>query len=217
MFDTNNGKRHLMYKEWINRGKYCGSRLVLCICRHTHTHTRHRWTTTTHQCRVLCDNSCSWAEGRADRARVLVHAYARVQKSGVARLEIWRARSWKVRQLLIQLAWRWLTLWMCECASSEYPRPGHMHELVYGWTCFISTGRENNIILPSSGLLRSVRWFAADVSGLLRLEWSSCPLGQQMEQTGSPETSVSNNITSRNNLEDGRIRYNRGGSFRSRT
>jgi uncharacterized membrane protein len=31
-----------------------------------------------------------------------------------------------------------------------------------------------------------------------------------------PETSVSNHRTSRNNVEDGRIQFNRGGSLRSR-
>jgi hypothetical protein len=38
-----------------------------------------------------------------------------------------------------------------------------------------------------------------------------------MKPIGSPETSVSNHLTPRNNPEHGRIQFNRGGSLRSRT
>ena len=37
-----------------------------------------------------------------------------------------------------------------------------------------------------------------------------------MGPIASPETSVSNHLTPRNNPEDGRIQFNRGGSLRSR-
>ena len=71
-------------------------------------------------------------------------------------------------------------------------------------------------ITPSSGLLRSVRWFETEVSelpiGLIFKE--SWPLN--MEQVGSTETSVLNHLKSRNNPEDGRIHFNRGESLRSR-
>ena len=53
--------------------------------------------------------------------------------------------------------------------------------------------------LPSSGLLRSVRRFGTEVSGL--------PIG--------PETSISNHLTLLNNTEDGRLHFNRGGILRS--
>ena len=51
---------------------------------------------------------------------------------------------------------------------------------------------------PFSGLLGGVRWFEADVSGL--------PVGSHFEGSvcSSPETSVSNHLTSRNNPEDGK-------------
>ena len=67
-----------------------------------------------------------------------------------------------------------------------------------------------NRILPSSGLLRGVSWFKTDV---LRL--TICPIfeGQtvqeevgplKMGRLGSPEKSVLNPLTPRNNPEDGR-------------
>ena len=57
------------------------------------------------------------------------------------------------------------------------------------------------------------------------LQRSSCPRRLlvltawplKMGPIGSPETSVSNHLTPRNNPEDGRIQFNRGGSLRSRT
>jgi hypothetical protein len=68
-----------------------------------------------------------------------------------------------------------------------------------------------NWILPSSGLLRDVRWFETDVSGLrigsiLNVQaiqedtWLS-----KVGLLGSPETSVLNHLTSRSNSEYGRI------------
>ena len=65
-------------------------------------------------------------------------------------------------------------------------------------------------IHPSSGSLRGVKWFKTDVAGL--------PIGrifnghdvahQDGADTTCPETSVSNNLTTRNNPEDGRIQFN---------
>ena len=55
-----------------------------------------------------------------------------------------------------------------------------------------------NWILPSSGLLRGVRWFNIDVSGLPIEFMSTGPIG-------SPETSVSNYVRPRNNPENRRI------------
>jgi hypothetical protein len=73
-------------------------------------------------------------------------------------------------------------------------------------------------IFPSSGLLRGVRWFETDVLGL--------PIGSifkiqavhvlKTRSTGSPETSVLNHLTQRNNPEDGRIHFNRSWSPRPR-
>jgi hypothetical protein len=69
-------------------------------------------------------------------------------------------------------------------------------------------------ILPSSGLLSGVRRLETDVSGL--------PIGPifkgrllKIGPIGSPETSVSNHITQRNNPEDGVIHFNGGGSLLS--
>jgi hypothetical protein len=74
------------------------------------------------------------------------------------------------------------------------------------------------LIFPSSGLLHGVSWFKTDVSGLpigsilkSRTDW---PLN--MGPVGSTETSVLHQITSRNNSEDGRIKFSRGGSLWSR-
>ena len=72
-------------------------------------------------------------------------------------------------------------------------------------------------ILPSSGLLRDVRWFETDVSGLPigpNFKGQACIL--EMGPMFSPETSISNPLTPRNNPEDGRIRFYRSGSFQSR-
>ena len=63
-----------------------------------------------------------------------------------------------------------------------------------------------NRILPSFGLLRGVRWFGTDVSALPvgpTFSGRGCPL--KMGPTGSPKTSVSNDLTPRNNPEGGRI------------
>jgi hypothetical protein len=43
--------------------------------------------------------------------------------------------------------------------------------------------------------------------------WTAWPM--KMERIGSPETSVQNHVTPRNNPEDGRIPFSRGGSLRS--
>ena len=52
----------------------------------------------------------------------------------------------------------------------------------------------------SSGLLRGIRWFETDVSGL--------PIGSIFKGgTDSLTTPVSNNLTPRNNPEDGRILF----------
>ena len=66
-----------------------------------------------------------------------------------------------------------------------------------------------NWILPSSGLLFGVRWLETDVLGLptghiFKDEaWRAWPL--KRGPIGSPETSISNHLTLRNNAEDGRI------------
>jgi hypothetical protein len=80
-------------------------------------------------------------------------------------------------------------------------------------------------ILPSPGLLRGVKWFKTDVSGLpighifkvqtVNHKPSSCtawPLKKR--PISSPETSVSNHPTACNNPEHGRIQFNRGRSLR---
>jgi hypothetical protein len=59
--------------------------------------------------------------------------------------------------------------------------------------------RFNWITSSSSGLLRGIRWFQTDVSGL--------PIGSIFKGTESPTTPVSNNLTLRNNAEDGRILF----------
>jgi hypothetical protein len=89
----------------------------------------------------------------------------------------------------------------------------HDNRLSFG---FISAGDEDNCdvqkildrIVPPSGLLRGVRRFETDVSGL--------PVDWRWGPSGSHETPVSNHLTPRNNLEVGRIEFNRGGSLRSR-
>ena len=62
------------------------------------------------------------------------------------------------------------------------------------------------LILSSSGLLRAVRYFETDVSGL---HICSIFIGRPI-----PETSVSDHLSPRNNREDGRIQFNRSGSLR---
>jgi hypothetical protein len=47
-----------------------------------------------------------------------------------------------------------------------------------------------NSILPSSGLLRGVRWFATDVTGLLVGSYYHPYSLSKMVPIGSPETSV---------------------------
>jgi hypothetical protein len=49
------------------------------------------------------------------------------------------------------------------------------------------------------------------------LKGSTCPRPLKMEPIGSPETSVLNQLTQRNNLEDRRIQLNGGESLRSHT
>ena len=73
-----------------------------------------------------------------------------------------------------------------------------------------------NWFLQFSGYLCAVRWFETDVSGLFvgpifkgeavseeASSWTACPF--KMGPIGSPETSASNHLTARSNLEDGRI------------
>jgi hypothetical protein len=61
---------------------------------------------------------------------------------------------------------------------------------------------------PRRRLLRGVRRFETDVSGL--------PIGSIFKgQAVRVEVSVSNHITSRNNPEDGRLQFKSGGSVRS--
>jgi hypothetical protein len=76
-------------------------------------------------------------------------------------------------------------------------------------------------ILPSSGLLRGVKWFRLDVSGIrigpiykgqAAASWTACPL--KRVATDSPETSVSNHLSPRNSPEDGRIKFPCGRSLR---
>jgi hypothetical protein len=72
--------------------------------------------------------------------------------------------------------------------------------------------KDFNRILPSSGLLRSERWFETDVpSSRVKMSWTSWPL--KIRTIGSPETSVSNHLTPRNNSEDGIIESKRGESL----
>ena len=88
----------------------------------------------------------------------------------------------------------------------------------------LSPSSKGSRITPSSRLLRDVRRFETDVSGL-----PICPIfnGQadlpswtawhlNIGLIRSPETSVSNLLTPRNNPEDGRLHFNSGGSLRSR-
>jgi hypothetical protein len=76
--------------------------------------------------------------------------------------------------------------------------------------------------ISSSALLRGVRWFKTDVSGLPIYPIFKGQAIQEeasllkMRLIGSPETSVLNHLTGRNNPEDGRIQFNSGGSLRSR-
>ena len=79
----------------------------------------------------------------------------------------------------------------------------------------------SHLTLPPSALLRKVRWFKTDVSGLLigpvltardvREEQLELWRG---EQKFIPETSVSNHLTSHNNPEVWRIQFDNGGSLR---
>ena len=65
--------------------------------------------------------------------------------------------------------------------------------------------RARNGILPSCGLLRGVRWFETDVSRL-----PVCPIFK-----GQGASSVSNDVTPRNNPEDGRFQFVCAGGLRS--
>jgi hypothetical protein len=68
---------------------------------------------------------------------------------------------------------------------------------------------------PSSGLLRGLRWFKAEVSGL-----PIVPIfkGQPLKRVpiGNRETSVLNQLTLRNNPKDGRMQFSHSRSLRSR-
>jgi hypothetical protein len=71
----------------------------------------------------------------------------------------------------------------------------------------VMTFKNLRLIAPSSGMLRSVGWLRADVSGLpvstiFKGKVSTCPL--KMEPIGSPETSGLN----LNTPEDGRSQVN---------
>jgi hypothetical protein len=80
-------------------------------------------------------------------------------------------------------------------------------------------------VVPTSGLLRGVRWFGTDVSGApicpaLKSQavqvdvWT--PKTLKMGKMFGLEMSVSNHVTQRNNPEERRIQFNHGGSLRSR-
>ena len=89
----------------------------------------------------------------------------------------------------------------------------HTHIHVYVYREKIGEG-----IFPSSGLLRGIRWFQTDVSGLpvRRFFSGQAVLGPlKMGPIYNFETSVSNHLTLRNNPEDGRIYFNSDGSLRS--
>ena len=82
-------------------------------------------------------------------------------------------------------------------ATSCHPRP-----LITRW------------ILPSSGLLRGVRWFKTDVSGLQRSHLQR-PKSWTLEMgpIDSAETSILNQLTPRNGTENGRIQFNRAKAY----
>jgi hypothetical protein len=65
--------------------------------------------------------------------------------------------------------------------------------------------------IPSSGLLRGVRWFDTDVSGV-----PIGPIFTLEDGIGNPKTSVSNHLTLRNNPEAGRLQFNHCESLQSR-
>jgi hypothetical protein len=75
-------------------------------------------------------------------------------------------------------------------------------------------------IIPSSGLLRGVRWLKLTFRDYLsvpssRVKLSSLTLWPlNVGEIGNPETSVLNHLTPCNNPEDGRINLNRSGSVR---
>jgi hypothetical protein len=81
-------------------------------------------------------------------------------------------------------------------------------------------GNEFFLIISSSWLLCGVRWFETDVSGLpigpifkgqaVKEAWPS-----KTRPIDSPETSVSNNLTPRNNQQNGITQFIHGGSLRS--
>ena len=78
-----------------------------------------------------------------------------------------------------------------------------------------------NWFIPSSGLLRGVRWLETDVSELpvgFIFRGPGCPRRTvwplKVKLIGCPETPVSNRLTPRNNLEDGIIYFNGGGGPR---
>ena len=97
-------------------------------------------------------------------------------------------------------------------ATLKLPRVHHQSFVEAGHTPCVIIGSllSSNWILPSSRLLRSVRWFETVVS-----ELPICPSfkGQKVQETwpskieptGSPKTSVLNQLTPPNNPEDGRI------------
>jgi hypothetical protein len=74
------------------------------------------------------------------------------------------------------------------------------------WWLSHSVRATKPVILPSPGLLRAVRWFEANVSGLYIAPIIKDILTVEDETDGSSGTSASNYFTPRNNPEDGRIR-----------
>ena len=90
-----------------------------------------------------------------------------------------------------------------------------------GWNVPVRNKRVFKII-SSSGLLNGVRWFETDVSDNLSVNIfdgqfvQEDPWPLKMGPVGTPETSFSKQLTSRNNPEDGRIQFYSGGSLRLR-
>jgi hypothetical protein len=80
----------------------------------------------------------------------------------------------------------------------------------YTYECFKGLGVFSFYYSVFWVITRRLRKFDVDVSGL--------PIGPifKGKPLCSPETSVSNYLTSRNNPEDGRVQFNFGGSLRYR-
>jgi hypothetical protein len=96
--------------------------------------------------------------------------------------------------------------------------------LISGVCAFLGEWQMPYLDFLCSGLLHGIRWFETDVSKLsvqfsrvkLMDRSSSTACFLKMGPIGSPETSVSNHPTPRNNPEGGISQFNRGGSLLSR-